>query len=77
MALRNKKQYITEKYDSDKDKEKGDNRMFKRGYDVDQVTTDSKQGCLGRLTLGVLASKKTYHTVTYKLRAVTNEKAND
>ena len=66
--MRKKKQYVTVKYNSDKDKEVGDNRMFKKGYEVDQVTTDSKQGCLGRLTLGVLASKKTYHTVTYQLR---------
>lgn len=63
-----KKQYLIETYKSEKDMQKGNNRMASKGYEVDHVTTDSKQGCLGRLTLGVLASKKTYHTVTYQLR---------
>jgi len=63
-----KQQFVTEEYHNKKQLNKGRERMFKRGYQQDSMTTDQRMGCKRRIMGGFFfARPKVFHTVTYQL----------
>ena len=66
--MRNKNTYETRVYNNEKTMQKGNNHMAELGYQVDDVTTDSRIGCMRRIMGGfIFARPKVFHTVTYQL----------
>ena len=64
----NKKQIVIETYHNEKQLANGRERMEKRGYEFESMTTDSRTGCLRKILGGfIFARPKVYHTVTYQL----------